>query len=208
MNAKQLADDLVNLGRLALAFGKVERATYHPDLTPETDATHTVMLSWVACALAARCCLDVGLVAQLVSVHDLPEVYAGDTQTLRIGAEGLASKAEREERATARLEGEFAAGGASWLTRTLALYNAQEIPEARLVRAVDKMCPKLTHLLNGGHAFHVLEMSAAEFEERMARQDRELREYADADEFPELWAVRRELVARISTMLRVREAAA
>jgi putative hydrolases of HD superfamily len=75
----RLADSLVDLARLALAFGRVDRtAVYHPDqTTPESDTDHTVMLGWAACAIAATWFpqLDLGLVAQFALVHDAPEVY-------------------------------------------------------------------------------------------------------------------------------------
>jgi putative hydrolase of HD superfamily len=75
----RLADSLVDLARLALAFGRVDRtAVYLPDqTTPESDTDHTVMLGWAACAIAATWFpqLDLGLVAQFALVHDAPEVY-------------------------------------------------------------------------------------------------------------------------------------
>jgi HD domain-containing protein len=40
-------------------------------------------------------------------VHDAPEVYAGDTPTLRITAQGRAAKAVREHAALDRLHTEF-----------------------------------------------------------------------------------------------------
>jgi 5'-deoxynucleotidase YfbR-like HD superfamily hydrolase len=147
-----LTDAVIDLGRLALAFGRINRtAVYHPDqITPESDTDHTVMLGWVACALAARCFpgLDVGLVAQFALVHDAPEVYAGDTPTLRITPAGRAAKAEREHQATLRLTAEFAQL-LPWFPAVLASYEAQCLPEARFVRGVDKILPKIVHLLDG-----------------------------------------------------------
>ncbi len=107
-----LAGMVTDLCRLALAFGRIDRtAVHHPDGTPESDTDHTVMLGWVACSLAARFPgLDIGLVAQFALAHDAPEVYAGDTPTLRIDATGRAAKADRERAATARLAVEFGMG--------------------------------------------------------------------------------------------------
>jgi len=88
--------DVVRLGQLALAFGRVNRITRHEDgTTPESDTDHTVMLGLIACALAERWYphLDRGLVAQYALVHDLVEVYAGDTPTLAIDAAGAAAAA-------------------------------------------------------------------------------------------------------------------
>ena len=47
---------VIDLGRLAMAFGRIDRtACYHPDGGPrESDSDHTVMLGWIAPALAHR----------------------------------------------------------------------------------------------------------------------------------------------------------
>ena len=47
------AEGLVDIGRLILAFAKVNRVTLHEDgKRPESDTDHTVMVSVCACALA------------------------------------------------------------------------------------------------------------------------------------------------------------
>ncbi len=198
----ELADAVIDLGRLALAFGRIDRtAVYHPDgVTPESDTDHTVMLGWVACALAARCFpqLDPGLVAQFALVHDMPEVYAGDTPTLRISDEGMAAKARRERAAVERLSGEFG-HRLPWLPAVLALYEQQELPEARFVRAADKVLPKIVHLLDGCAGLRELGMDAAELAEVFERQRAGMERYAG--EFAELMALRAELVSRVTGAL-------
>ncbi|WP_020572326.1 hypothetical protein [Parafrankia discariae] len=48
-----LTNTVVDLGRLALAFGRITRLASHPNGGPaESDTDHTVMLGWVACSLA------------------------------------------------------------------------------------------------------------------------------------------------------------
>lgn len=146
------AETAIRLGEVALAFGRVNRITYHPDgSTPESDTDHTVMLAMIACAAAtADPTLDLGLVAQYAIIHDLVEVYAGDTPTLNpLDADGRADKAAREEAALDRLSSEFS-DSAPWLIDTLMAYEAQVSREARFVRAVDKAMPKITHALNRG----------------------------------------------------------
>ena len=154
-------DEALHIAKIALAFGRVERITFHEDgKRPETDTDHTVMLGLLACQLAEKLNtrtfagmdvslpvkLNIGLVAQFALVHDLVEVYSGDTQTLTIDAAGRASKKEREAAARERLEAEL---GDCWLTDRLREYEAQDTPEARFVRVLDKVLPKLTHILNG-----------------------------------------------------------
>lgn len=149
------------LARIALAFGRVERVTFHEDgVRPETDTDHTVMLGLLACQIAHGLNtqtfsgldvsidrkLDVGLVAQFALVHDLVEVYSGDVQTLTIDTAGRTVKEERERAARERLRAEL---GECWLTDRLGEYEEQTSPEARFIRVLDKVLPKLTHILNG-----------------------------------------------------------
>jgi putative hydrolase of HD superfamily len=145
-------DAAIRLGQLALAFGRVDRITYHPDgVTPESDTDHTVMLGLIACAIAEQVDprLDVGLVAQMVLVHDLVEVYAGDTPTIRaLDADGRAAKEARERAALERITDEFMAVF-PWLPSMIAAYESQRTREARYVKALDKATPKITHVLNG-----------------------------------------------------------
>ena len=92
---------LVDIGKLVLQFAKVNRVTLHEDgITPESDTDHTVMLSVCACALADALYkdkLDIGKVAQFATVHDLVEVYAGDTNTINISKAGREEKNKKEQ---------------------------------------------------------------------------------------------------------------
>jgi 5'-deoxynucleotidase YfbR-like HD superfamily hydrolase len=153
MVAASLTDDVIRLATLVLRFGRVNRSTFHPDgVTPESDTDHTVMLALIACAFAERHApnCDVGRVAQFALVHDLVEVYAGDTPTLALMTDAdRQGKKDREAAALARIEAEFGAAF-PWLVDTMHQYESLATPEARLVKAMDKAMPKITHLLNGG----------------------------------------------------------
>jgi putative hydrolases of HD superfamily len=147
MNADNKLSRAMTLARIALAFGRVERVTRHENgVRPETDTDHTVMLGLIACELAPPH-LDRARIAAFALVHDLVEVYAGDAQTLVISADDRAAKKAREDAAQARLVAEL--GDGSWLAGLLATYEHQREPEARFVRLVDKVLPKLTHAFNG-----------------------------------------------------------
>lgn len=143
-------DELIQIGRFALAFSRVNRVTRHEDgLRIETDSDHTVMLGLIACAVAAslpELGLDQGLVAQMVLVHDLPEALVGDTNSFDISEARKLEKKEREAEAVSTMEKLFA--DTPWLMPMLHRYEAQEEPEARFVRYLDKAMPKITHILN------------------------------------------------------------
>lgn len=149
--------DLTRLALLVLDFSRVERVTLHPDgKRPETDAEHTLMLIYVACSLATlhpEWGLDVGKLAQLAAVHDLPEVHVGDTNSYGFSAgteaarEARAAKKDREAGALQRLLVEHV--GNPWLCASLIEYEAQLSPEARLLRYLDKVLPRVLNALNG-----------------------------------------------------------
>jgi putative hydrolase of HD superfamily len=193
----QLADAVTDLGRVALTFSAVNRtAVYWPDgATPESDTDHTVMLGWVACSLAARYfpMLDLGLVAQFALIHDAPEVYAGDTPTLRIDQAGRALKAAKEAAAVRRLHTEFGET-LPWLPSLLAAYEEQQLPEARYVRGVDKILPKVVHILDGCAGLIDHGMGSAELATVFTEQQASMATYVG--EFAELMALRAELVDR------------
>lgn len=163
--------------RVALAFGQVRRVTRHPDGELESDSTHAVMLSLLAIGVAPLAGLDPGLAAAFAAVHDLPETYGGDTDTSReLTPEEAADKARREAEGLERVCAELAGPVADMLRR----YEAQAEPEARLVRVLDKVTPKLAHLLNGGASFVALGLTAEHVRANHARQRARL-----AAEYPE-----------------------
>ena len=182
--AGELLPRALELARVSLAFGLVQRATAHPDGTPESDATHTVMLGITAPELARREGLDPLLASAFAMVHDLPEVYALDTNTARgLTPEQREAKDSRETSARERLRTEL--GADSWVMQLLERYEAQREPEARLVRYVDKILPKLTHVQNGGLALRRIGLGARELVEKHHAQGREL-----AERYPEFSVVR------------------
>lgn len=137
----------LQITRLALSFARVERVTRHEDgARIETDSDHAIMLILLAAEFAPPS-LSRGRIAEFAAVHDLAEAYAGDVQTLTIDAAGRAAKDQREEEARHKIGADL--GSESWIVRTLAAYEAQEEIEAQWVKIMDKVTPKLTHLLNG-----------------------------------------------------------
>lgn len=191
------ANSIVQLGDLALRFGQVDRITYHRDRrTPESDTDHTVMLGLICCAFAHRYLpnLDLGLIAQYCLVHDLPEVYAGDTQTLRITDEERERKQQREKIARGRIRMRFGVS-LPWVSRTIDEYEELSTPEARYVKAMDKLVPKITHIINLGVTIREQCMTRDMLIQRYDAQLAEIMEYAS--DFPELFALRTDLIAMV-----------
>ena len=144
---------LLDVAELTLKFSRVPRATRHEDgIRVETDSDHTVMLTVLACAHAARYAphLDVGKIAQFAAVHDLVEAHAGDVLSLGMSADTRRAKELAEHEALVRIDRELA--DLPWIAHTIYEYEALASEEARYVKIMDKVLPKLTHLLNGGAA--------------------------------------------------------
>jgi len=197
-------DAAVDLGHLALLFGRVNRVTYHPDgMTSESDTDHTVMLALVACALAPHLAaeLNIGRVAQHCLVHDLVEAYAGDTSTLHgLDEASRADKEHREQMAYLRIAEEFGLT-LPWLATTIAEYEARVTPEARYVWTLDKLMPKITHLANNCVTLRETSMSYVALHQRYTDQLAEISTYAG--DFPEVLELYRTLAARVLARYRV-----
>jgi 5'-deoxynucleotidase YfbR-like HD superfamily hydrolase len=196
-----VADTAIRLAGLALAFGRIDRtACRHPDGTPESDTDHTVMLGWLAPALAALTepRLDPELTAAFALVHDAVEVFAGDTPTLLITEQGRAAKAARERAAAARWQDELG-GTLPWLPSMISRYEAQQEPEARFTRAADKILPKLLHVLRGGTDLAGYGMTCAKLGAVLTRQRADIAGYAG--EFTGLLALYDEMARRTMTAL-------
>jgi putative hydrolase of HD superfamily len=116
----------------------------------ETDVEHSWVVGVLACSMAPHIdpSLDVGKISQYASVHDLVEVYAGDTSLFTSTARHHASKAEREQAGLERMRREHPAF--PWLTDTIEEYESFATPEARFVYAVDKYVALMYDLLDEG----------------------------------------------------------
>jgi putative hydrolase of HD superfamily len=148
-------EQALTIAEVAMQFGQVLRTTEHPDGQMESDTTHTVMLGLLALELAPTKLRRDRLLGAVL-VHDLVETFAYDTCT----AWGLTDtqRAEKSTRESEALEMLRDLG----LTRIVELiedYERQDSPESRWVRYVDKICPKLTHLLNRGEALRAIGMT-------------------------------------------------
>lgn len=204
--AAELTDAVMRLSDLTLAFSQVPRGTFHPDgVTRETDTTHTVMLGLVACSLAHRIGgLDVGRVAQSALGHDLPEVHAGDTLTLKLPtAEQAADKKRREAESFAQLSADFGEVF-PWLIETIEGYETKRTAEDDFVWIVDKILPKTLHIRNGGASPIAQGIGSAELAARYARQREDITVRA-AGRWPLLLAIYDRLVTREVEILHLHE---
>jgi 5'-deoxynucleotidase YfbR-like HD superfamily hydrolase len=153
-----------------LPFYGVKRDMLIPneDYRVENDAEHSWSLAIVACSLASRIdpSLDVGLVSQFASVHDLAEVVANDTSVWADEAD-LESKHKKEEEAIATLRERFASSF-PWLIETLETYERLDTPEARYVRAMDKYIALCIRFKDGGKFYRAQHITKEIFDAKLA----------------------------------------
>jgi putative hydrolases of HD superfamily len=184
---------ILELASLCLDYGLVNRKTMHQDgVTYESDTTHTVMLGVMGTAVAAKLYphLDLGKISQFSMIHDLVEVYAGDTPTLKITHDTFfQEKEERELEALQRIKSEFHETF-PWICDTIEEYERLESPEARFVKAFDKVMPNLTVILNNGMSIkkHANKPTKSDVTKTMIRQREKITEMSkDMPQILEIW---------------------
>jgi len=162
----------------------------------ENSAEHSWHLTLMALVLsehAAAAGLDQLKVLQMLIVHDLVEIDAGDTFVY--DEAGLEDQEEREQRAAERIFGLLPAESGAALRAIWDEFEARQSPEAKFARALDRLQPMVLNYVNGG----------GPWQEHGVRAD-QVREINGCIEegAPELWryaeeliedAVRRELLA-------------
>lgn len=189
-DTKEISDKVLELGDVALEFSKINRVTLHQDgVRPESDTDHTFMLSLICGSLADKFyknSLDLGLVSQFAILHDLVEVYAGDTDSLvHSSHEAKKIKEEKELESLLKLKNKFA-NIFPWIHEMIEKYEAQDTKEARFVKIVDKILPKITSVLNNCVAIKKRK-TKDEYRNFISDQTVQFKEYFD--EFPEILTV-------------------
>lgn len=192
------AKSSIQMGALASALVAVERTrVIHPDGRAENDAEHSFMLAKVAPELAHELYpeLDDNLVARFAILHDDVEAYVGDTPTDALADLDQDSKDMRESNGLKQLAKEY-----SHMPRYIQFiehYENQDVPEARFVRAVDKLMVLLIHLPNEGEVLkaHYTYDSFLKFEKELL--DRDGYKYA---EFTLVKELRQELGTALADM--------
>lgn len=145
----------LQLGALSSRLALEDRTLVnHMNGRPENVAEHSTMLAIVAPGIAEKYYsdLDANLVARFASIHDVVEAYVGDTTTHIINERKLREKANREAKALEQLKEDFSS--LPNFVKLVEEYEAQEIPEARFVRIIDKWMPVLVHFADKGKTIH------------------------------------------------------
>jgi putative hydrolase of HD superfamily len=133
---------------------RVERRSYLADGSRrENSAEHSWHLAVMAMVLAEHSArpVDLPLVLQMVLLHDLVEIDAGDAFVYDLP--GRAEKAEREAIAARRIFGQLPSGQSARFAAIWEEYEANITPDARFARALDRLQPLLLNHASGGAAW-------------------------------------------------------
>ncbi len=145
---------VIDLQTLLLKFNHLERTLLLPKVEGkpdrnETDTEHSYSLAMAAWYLAKDLPhLDADKCVRYALVHDLQEIYAGDTFAYDKSQAAHSSKADREERGVARLKEQWP--DFAEMTASIEGYEARKDPESRFVYALDKLMPMVINHLSEG----------------------------------------------------------
>jgi putative hydrolase of HD superfamily len=103
---------------------------------------------------------------EMLTVHDLVEIDAGDT--FAYDAAGQATKAERELGAAERIFGLLPPEQAAHLHALWAEFEAQQTPESRFATAMDRLQPLLQNARSGGGSWRTHDLTRDQVLARMA----------------------------------------
>ena len=122
----------------------------------ETDAEHSFSIALMAYVFRDYA-KDVNLEKTMLMllVHDLVEIYAGDTFAYDV--EGNKTKKDREEQASIKVFSELGEDG-EYLRALWHEFDAIETPEAKFANAMDRAQPIINNIYNDGgtwNEFHV-----------------------------------------------------
>lgn len=169
---------------LAFPFYLVKRDVVPPiePRRPETDVEHSWSLAFLACSLAPEVdrSLDVGKIAQFAIVHDLVEVFAGDTSPWRRRQAGD-SKEESEAKALRHIEEQFT--HFPWISRTIKEYESHVSNEAKFVWALDKVIVLILRHLDRGKSYVELGVTRELFNEQLADHKRKAHAHPAVGEY-------------------------
>ncbi|MBO4835561.1 MAG: HD domain-containing protein [Lachnospiraceae bacterium] len=174
MNEKTITDErLKKQIRFISEIDKIKsifRQTYVSDLSrQENDAEHSWHLALMAMVLSeyANEEVDVLHVIELVLIHDMVEIDAGDTYAY--DPEANKTKRERELKAAERIFHLLPDDQAEWVRSLWDEYEASETKEAKFALSLDILHPILMNDLGNGLAWVDHDVTEKQARDRIAR---------------------------------------
>lgn len=120
----------------------------------ETDAEHSwhfAMAAMVLYEYAAEADIDLTRVLKMALVHDLVEIYAGDTFAYDV--KGYEDKDQREKEAADKLFALLPAEQAQDFRLLWEEFDRMDTPDARYAAAIDRLQPFVNNAMTEGHTW-------------------------------------------------------
>jgi putative hydrolase of HD superfamily len=142
---------LFDLQNLLHQFHEIQRKVYLPGANrrAETDTEHVfthAMTAWFLAQYFPE--LDTNIIIRQALVHDLVEIYAGDTYAFG-DKTTIDSQADREQKALQRIAKEWP--DFPEMTKAIEDYEDLGTPESCFVYALDKLMPAFICYMDEGH---------------------------------------------------------
>ena len=135
----------------------------------ENDAEHSWHFALTALTLAEHAdskAIDVNHVLRMALVHDMVEIYAGDT--FAYDAVGNTGKEDREREAAIRLFGMLPVEQGTAFRALWEEFEAMATPDALYASAIDRILPLIANMHTDGHTWVKHGVSKAQVYQRMA----------------------------------------
>ncbi|MBO4889418.1 MAG: HD domain-containing protein [Lachnospiraceae bacterium] len=173
-------DDLVSSGKIRLdqqlkftaeidrMTGILRRTLLIDRSRRENDAEHSWHIAVMALLFEEYAVerVNVSRAVEMCIVHDLVEIYAGDTFAYDV--KGNEDKEEREAEAADRLFGQLPDEQGEMIRRLWKEFDAMETPDAKYAACMDRLQPFLHNTLTDGHTWVEGGTDRAAVEKRMA----------------------------------------
>lgn len=133
----------------------------------ENDAEHSWHLAVMAMILEEYSAdkVDISRVLKIALVHDLVEVYAGDTFAYDV--KGNEDKLDREIMAAEKLFGMLKDGQGEEIRALWDEFEAKETAESKYANAIDRLQPLVLNYLTNGHTWKLGDVHAPQILQRM-----------------------------------------
>ena len=168
MATERLLSQMTLLIELDRMKGIFRQSSVYSGQRMENDAEHSWHVTVMAMVLQEYAAeeIDIAHVLELLTTHDLVEIYAGDT--FAYDPAGNQDKYQRESASADRLYTLLPQDQTPRFRALWEEYESRATPEARFAAAIDRLQPLLSNWLNEGVNWKVHQVKAAAVRNRMA----------------------------------------
>jgi len=151
----------------------------------ENDAEHSWHFALFAMILREYAAeeIDMRRVLEMAMIHDMVEIYAGDTFAYDVSANQ--TKLEREMQAADKLFSLLPEDQAKTYRALWEEYDAEETPDACFAASLDRLQPLIHNYLTGGHTWKLGDVKPAQTYKRVAPLEKAA---------PQLWEVADQII--------------